>query len=405
MLAGILFLTAGHSVAQETLSLQDAFRLATTDEPGQISLLYRSQALQQQAAGADELPDPVLKFGMVNLPTDSFDFEQEAMTQLLVGIRQSFPKGNTLRYRSDVLRTKAKGAEHGAADRQRQVGLMAQKAWLETYYWEQAATIIKKNRRLFAQLVKVTESLFSVGRKTESDLIRAQLELSRLDLRLISSNEKIRQNRALLGQWLGDDSAAQALTPLAQFELTTPLFELEKKLEFHPKITAAATNIKAAEYAEKLASEQFKPGFGLDLSYGLRGNDRPDLASLVVTVDMPLFGNTKQNAEQQAAIRSTESEKSRRVEIYRQLRRELQVLYSRLQELTTQQQLFDQRILPQARQQSKASLAAYQSDRGDFPSLMRAYINELSAELEYRRLAVDHHLAIVAIESLIGETL
>ena len=409
IVAGLLLASSPAGAQQELslkeLSLQEAYRLASTDEPGQLSLRYQAEALQEEAQGAEVLPDPMLRLGMVNLPTDSFDFDQEPMTQLLVGIKQSFPKGNMLQYRADLLNARANGVLQRAVDRQRQVGLLAQKAWLEIYYWEQAEAIVNKNRNLFEQLVKVSESLFSVGRKTESDLVRAQLELGRLDLRLVSIRDKIRQNRALLGQWLGDGAVDQSLAPLAEVAALPELFELQQKLESHPKLTASAARIKVGEYAEKLAREQFKPGFGLDISYGLRGNDRSDLASLMVTLDYPLFSSKKQDANQRAAIRATESERARRVEIYRQLKRELQVQYSRSQELDKQKQLFDREILPQARQQSKAALAAYQSDRGDFPELMRAYISELNTELNYRRLIVDRSLARVATENLIGEPL
>ena len=41
-----------------------------------------------------QLPDPKLKIGVMNLPLDSFERDQEAMTQLQLGLQQAFPLMN-----------------------------------------------------------------------------------------------------------------------------------------------------------------------------------------------------------------------------------------------------------------------------------------------------------------------
>jgi len=60
----------------------------------------RSASLNERAIADGQLPDPKVKLGIMNLPVNSFDRGQEPMTQLQVGIQQSFPRGRTLYYKS-----------------------------------------------------------------------------------------------------------------------------------------------------------------------------------------------------------------------------------------------------------------------------------------------------------------
>ena len=73
--------------AAETMALERDARLA--------GLAERRQALQEDAVAAAQLPDPQLRFGALNLPTDSFAVDQEPMTQIQLGLRQQFPRGHT----------------------------------------------------------------------------------------------------------------------------------------------------------------------------------------------------------------------------------------------------------------------------------------------------------------------
>ncbi|RTZ59092.1 MAG: transporter, partial [Gammaproteobacteria bacterium] len=58
-------------------------------------------------------------------------------------------------------------------------------------------------------------------------------------------------------------------------------------------------------------------------------------------------------------------------------------------QLKKRQELYRKLLLPQAKQQAQAALLAYQSDRGDFADVMRAYIDDLNTRLDQQRIDVD----------------
>ncbi|RLC97036.1 MAG: transporter, partial [Chloroflexi bacterium] len=78
------------------LNLKQAERLAIQSDPSIESFKATSRSFVDESVADDTLPDPKLRLGAVNVPVDTFDFEQEQMTQLKVGIVQSFPRGDVL---------------------------------------------------------------------------------------------------------------------------------------------------------------------------------------------------------------------------------------------------------------------------------------------------------------------
>jgi len=76
-----LMLTAVSSAYSSELSLEQAVDYALNNEPWLTANKYQQAAVQAQSLAAGTLTDPVLTFGLMNLPTEGFPFDQEGMTQ------------------------------------------------------------------------------------------------------------------------------------------------------------------------------------------------------------------------------------------------------------------------------------------------------------------------------------
>jgi hypothetical protein len=81
----------------EALSLQQAVDKAVSQDDWLVSSQQKENAIRVLSQGMTALPDPKINVGLLNMPTDSFDFNQEAMTQFNVSVSQMFPAGDTLR--------------------------------------------------------------------------------------------------------------------------------------------------------------------------------------------------------------------------------------------------------------------------------------------------------------------
>jgi len=396
---GIFFIASPFAFSEPVLTLEQAEKIALVDEPGIISQQWQMQSLSAQSIADGQLKDPKLQLGLNNMPTDSFEFDQENMTQFKVGITQQFPSGNSLNIKQQKTKKQAELFLSKISDRKLSIIKEVRLTYFEIYYWEKAKKTIKQNKRLFSQLVNIVQSMFSVGRNNQQDLIRAQIELSRLDDRIVKITQKINTRRSKLSRWIGAKNSSHALTEQLP-ELVIPAisddFEtLSQHFFSHPKILEIDKQLEISRKDIELVKESYKPGWALNVGYGYRdnmpnGNKRSDFLSAGVSIDLPLFTANRQDKRLLAKEHSYQSLKDKRVEMLRKLVADLQQEVANEEQLKKRHTLYNNLLLPQTKQQTQASLLAYQSDRGNFADVMRAYIDDLNVKLDERRIAVDH---------------
>jgi len=399
---------ASAAASESLLFIEDSVRLALEREPGEVALRRRSQALAEDATAAGQLADPNLRVGILNLPSESFDFDKENMTQFIVGLQQEFSPGSSRKAATGMLEATAAATAAQAEDRLRMVALHTREGWLELYYWLQAQDTIDASRELFAELVQITQSLYAVGQRDQHDVIRAQLELHRLDDRLLSMDEKVALARADLGRWIGDQ-AARPLSDMLPDWGTLPAPITEAQLQSHPLLQAADQDIKYGEQDVIFAKSRYRPTWSLDFAYGFRdGQDaqmrpREDFISFVVKTELPFFNGQRQDRRLAAAherhAATVELREDQRRQLYRQLERQL----ARWEQLGERVDIYDERIVPESEMRSRAALLSYQSDKGDFTDVIRAYVGELDARLENLRLQVDRLQAHAHVVYFLGE--
>ncbi len=394
----ILVITSPFAFSEPVLTLEQAEKIALIDEPGIVSQQWQMQSLSAQSIADGQLMDPKLQVVLNNLPTDTFEFDQENMTQFKVGIVQQFPSGNSLNIKQQKTQKQSELLLSKISDRKLSIIKEVRLTYFEIYYWEKAKKTIKQNKRFFSQLVDIVQSMFSVGRNNQQDLIRAQLELSRLDDRMVKITQKINTQRSKLSRWIGVQNSSQTLTtqlPVLSIPVMSDDFETLSQLFYtHPKILEIDKKMEISRKDIQLVKESYKPGWALNVGYGYRDNNpngtkRSDFLSAGVTIDLPLFTANRQDKKLLAKEHSYQSLKDKRVEMLRQLVANLQQEVANEEQLQNRHQLYNNLLLPQAKQQTQASLLAYQSDRGDFADVMRAYIDDLNVKLDERRIAVD----------------
>ncbi len=380
LMMGALLTAHAEAKQRAPLTLAEAEDLALANEPGQAALLARASALEEQAVAAGQLPDPMLRVGLANFPISGGSFSTEGMTQAQLGIRQVFPRTRTRSLSMARLQSVATEFDESARARARDVMTATRSAWLEAYYWQRARRILDESRPFFADLVNVTRSMYSVGRKTQHDVLRAELELSRLEDRSIEAERAHTGAQAVLSRWLGADAYRPIAMKLPSWHELPLLDELQHSLDGHPSLGAADAGISAMQSNVDLAGESYKAGWALDFAYGYRdgflqsGEPRSDFVTLMVTVDLPVFRRNRQDRALAAALNERRAAVETKNELHERLQSELKAEHVRWSDLTRRLGLYEAKILTQSEAQAQAALLAYQSDAGDFSDVMRGYM-------------------------------
>jgi len=377
--------------AAPALSLEQSVQLALENDPAFRAYQSRSEALQEQAIADNALPDPKLKLGLMNFPTDTFARDQEPMTQIQIGVQQMFPAGDSIKYKSLRSRSLSQVQLHLSEDQRGKLIRNVRQAWLEWYYWHRAEKVVQQNRSLYQKLVRITGSQYSSGRQTQQDVIRAELELGLLDDRLVDIRNQIEVAQAKLVRYLGkqpEDAVPTAVFP----QLPEPS---RPDLTRHPMIQAAQANVSAGENNVALARQSFKPAWMLDVTYGDRdglnndGTQRADFVSAMVVVDMPLFTDNYQDRKVAASKYQLQSALHNLKDREQDLNQQWQAGYARWSSLGDRLARYEHELLPMARENAKAALYGYQSRGTQFNTLMRARITKLETELKALRLRTD----------------
>ncbi|MEL7186274.1 MAG: TolC family protein [Pseudomonadota bacterium] len=394
--------------ADYPLTLSEAERLALGVEPGQQELLAYADAFEREADAADRLPDPTMRVGLSNFPVGGGGFSAEAMTQAQVGFRQAFPRrairaASANRFRALALARRADADARGLA-----VLESARRAWLDIYFWQRTTSLLHESKLLFGDLVRVTESLYAEGRRTQHDVLRAQLELSRIDDRLLRAAEAKAAAQARLSEWLGQDAYRPVAKKLPDWTSIPPLQALQQALRQHPAVQAADENIAAGDAGVTSAREQRKPGWALDVGYGFRdgfmpdGMQRSDMVSVNVVVDLPFFGRARQDSKLAAALGNRSAAVSAKNRLIASLESQLRAEHARWNELSQRLELFQSSILLLSDEQAGAALSAYRSDAGDFADVTRSYVDALDARIEYTKIQVEHAQSFASLAALGG---
>ena len=396
-------------VDEDILTLEQAISLTVDTETVSQSFEYRALGLEQQSIAEGGLPDPKLKLGAMNLPTDSFDLDQEAMTQLQVGVIQVFPRGSSRSIKSKMNQEKAEKARLMSKNALLKATYDVSRNWFELYYWLRAEEIVKQSRSWFSNLVGVTESRYRVGSASQQDVVQSELELDRLTDRLEGIRIKQDTARSDLSRWIGAEASMRGL-PNELPSISMPaMTEAIPVLSKHPIIQASDAEIRVNNDNVDLSRQSYKPGFALDVTYGDRsgqnpdGSDRSNMLSAMVLLDVPLFTDKRQDRKLASSQQNLEAVKQERETAMRKLLSQLQRTRSSLRILDRQISLYKDKLIPQSRSHSELALKAYENNRVEFNSVLRARVAELDTRLKGIRLQVDRAQTIAMLNYLAGE--
>lgn len=409
---GLVPLLAG-SVAHANPPLDLAMAEAVALERDPLTARDRraAEGLAERAVADAQLPDPKLKLGVLNLAADTLDRNQEPMTQVVVGAVQAFPPGDTLRHRGLETRALGQARSAAAAARQREVLRGLRRAWLDLHEKRAAVALVEESRSLFAQLVTMAERQYAAGRQNQQDILRAQLELGRLEDRVEALAQGAEVATADLVRWLGPEAARRAaVDSLPELSPVPDLETLHGALPQHPLVALERARMEAARQRVEQAREAYAGGWSLDVSYGIRDGDNPDgsgrsdFLSVMAMVDVPIFREKRQDRTLAARQHEAAAARLDRDHRLRELERELGAAHARWERLDRRLARYQDDLLAQARHTADASLHAYQSDRLEFAGLVRSQLTELETRLAALELAVERARTRVDLLYLAGET-
>lgn len=394
------------------LTADAAVAAALSDNPALAAMRARAAGLAEVPARAGALPDPRLQVGALNLPVDTFALDQEPMTQIQVGLSQMVPFPGKRPLMEAAAERDAAAAQAELAEARLALAGETAAAWWRLFETGRAIGIVRANRDLMGEFVVVARTKYEVGKGLQQDVLLAEVERSKLlDLALVLEGRREAQAsalNALVGRPGGTPVRLPDEVDVALPDVASLTTLLDAGREGRPALAAAARRVEAADARLALAGKARRPDLMLSAAYGVRqgtnpgGGERPDFASVVVSLDLPLRPGTRQDRE----VAERRHQVAERAGMLDDARNRVAADVARLRAEYVQARgrarLFSEGILPQARQTVASMLAGYQVNKVDFLNLIRAQVTLYGYELDYWRVVAQARAARARLEAAVG---
>uniref|UniRef100_UPI003F497218 TolC family protein n=1 Tax=Cupriavidus yeoncheonensis TaxID=1462994 RepID=UPI003F497218 len=386
-------LTVSHAAASQSapsLSLEEAVALATTHASDAESSRGAVEAAVQMAVSAGQLPDPVLKLGLNNVPVngpDQFSLTRDFMTMRSISVMQEFT-------RSDKRRAKAARfeAEATAADAQRAVGLAnvqrnAVGAWLDRWYAEQTDALLGHHGHPLDLALQAATAAYRSGRGTRADVLAMELELQKLHDRLDENRAAVATAMLNLERWVGP-AAHRTLSERPPLDVPQSVQQLVNgEVEAVPEITAAQRDVALAESEIQVARETRTPDVTVELMYSQRGPAFSNMGSINVSFPVPWDRGNRQDRDVAARLAQVNEARAKSEIIRRNTQAMVGAKLAELRLNLERLKRYDEKTLPLANAQADAALTAYRANTGSLLAVAEA--NHRAIDTAVERLTLE----------------
>ncbi len=392
-------------------SLEQWIGYALERNPRITTAIAQYEAATQKVPQVTALPDPQLRYRHFLEGVET----RVGPQQFALGISQSLPWLGKLKLQGQMASQAAQAAAARVSTIQNDVISEVAMAWFELFYFDRALQIMVGNRELVVHLERVARTRYGTGASGHPDIIRAQVELGKIENDLASLADREAPLLARLNAALNRPSGAPIVRPEhAPVARVTQLDEviIQRVITNNPELQALHFDIAEATTAKERAKKDYFPDFSFGIDYIATDTARApnvvgsgdDPVSASFTMTLPIQRG-KYRAGVLAAEAQIAGENARREQQVSSLEAQTVTALFRLRDAERQIDLYETTLLPKANESLIATQRAYSTGGSSFADLIDAQRVLLVFELAEVRAITDHNLARITLEKLIGEPL
>jgi outer membrane protein TolC len=391
---------------EQILELAPLIQEAIENNPEIAATREQVQAMKERAPQVGALADPEVKVQLWNTP-DSLNVTK---TQTVIyGVAQQFPFPGVLSKKAEVATREAEQAGQRLAAKVLEITAAVKVAFFELLYAHKAIAVHHEQITLLRQFFEIANAKYRVGTRTQVDVLRAQVELSKLLQHLPILNQRQQTAQAHVNTLLDRDPHAPLGIPRAPNPqpLTQSLEEIQDHaLRLRPELQEVDLAVTRFQSATQLARLQYYPRLRVELQRWQNYNTDDGFGgNVMVNIPFAFWTKSKYDAgvrEAAAQVRSAQAKQQTLMTLTRFQIKDLVVQIQATQEVL---ELYRTTVLPQAQQVLQAAHAGYRTDRTDFLDLIDAERALITFRLEYIRALVNREQQVAQLERIVGTAL
>ena len=389
-------------------SLSDYLAYAAHHNPELEAAFNRWKAALEKIPQVHSLPDPLFTYTyfIENVET------RVGPQRHKFDISQTFPWFGKLNLLGDVALEEANIRKQAYEMLKLELFYKVKEVYYEYYYLSRSMYVTEDNLKLLSYFESVAQTNYTTGKAPLADVIKAQVELGKLEERLLSLRDLREPVAAKLNAVLNRQSDAQLPWPssLQVKDITLTDDEiLQLIVEKNPDLKALEFKIEKEVKSRELAKKQFYPNIMLGLSYVETGpssmpgtaDSGKDPIMTMLSVNLPLWRNKYHAAVRESEIlrKTAVNDRENRENI---LRADLKSALYKYRDAGRKKELYRDTLIPKAKQALNVTQTAFESGTKDFLSLIEAQRTLLEFELSYEWALTNREKFRAQVEMLVG---
>lgn len=401
--------TSGDQAPQETkeVTLAELIKAAAENNPEIKSSAQTAAASRARIPAAGALPDPALKFETMGHLIPPTLMKGDPSSGRTYGIEQEIPFPGKLSLKESIAAVEAESQKRNHDLVNLKVLSELKQAFFELYLINKSTEILMKNKELLENFENIAESRYKVGQTTQQDVLKAQVEISKVLDKLLVQGEKRRIAEAKINSILYRHAGTPVGKPadFKQVELAYSLEEFTQLAQSNsPALKVSESEVDRREQEVSLANKEFYPDFALGFSVVER-DQNPTMYGLMASAKVPLYFWRKQQPELEAARLNLSSARSMRDNTAATIEYQVKEAYTTAATSEKLANLYKSAIVPQSNLALNSAIANYQVGKIDFLQLIDANMSLLEYQLKYYESMVEFHKALARLEPLVGAEL
>jgi outer membrane protein, heavy metal efflux system len=398
--------SAGHPT-----TLADLLTEAEKNNPQILAARHSWQSAKQVPTQLATLPDPqvVLQQTNVGSPRPFAGYTNSDFAYIGLGFSQDLPYPGKLRLKGEIAQKEADATQQKYESIRRALMADVKMAYFQLGYLAKRQKILDEDAQLLQQVEQAAESRYRNGMGNQPDVLQAQLERTKL-LREINTNQLEQGKMQALLKSLLNRSQTSTDIETAELSESTPAYNFDQLLAetkaSNPDLAGMQKMVERQGLQVDLAKKDFYPDFNVQGMWQ-RTDPSQFRAYYQFTVGMriPIYRSRRQRPE----LAQAESDRDRAKNEY-EMQAQQTAFQLHQQFLTAEKsaellKIYREGLMPQARAELQAGMAAYQSNRQDFQALLASFLDVLKLDEEYWQTLSEHETALAQMEELTGVTL
>jgi outer membrane protein TolC len=361
------------------------------------------QAKRARVPQAGAWPDPKLSIsygGNVLPPFTLMAGDPSSARQIMA--EQEIPYPGKTRLRTEIASRDADAAVLAHEAVWRRIAAEVKQAYFDLWLADQSLSTLRKDRELLEEFEKIAEIRYSVGKAAQQDVLKAQVELTRL----IERQTVLEQSRQTFQAQLNSlrnlpvDALVGTLEELKVSHLGASLDELQAAAQAnYPVLKEQRTMVAENRLSVDLAKREVRPDFSVGYTYMQR--DRlPDMYGITLSTSLPIFRHRKQAMAIAEAAANLESSRQTETNELTMLRYRVKQEFLDVQASEELLKLYSQGIVPQSSLALESSISSYETGAVDFLNVLSNFTTVLDYELNAKQQTANHEKALARLEEL-----